>query len=268
MKKITTILMVFILMLTGCQSVENKAITVSGSTSVEEFMTNVIAPAYNSESGNTIEYQSVGSTAGIKNAITGTTTFGTSSRDLKTDEETSSLTQEILAIDGIAIIVNPNNSLEDITKEDLIKIYSGEITNWNQVGGADQEIQVVSREEGSGTRGAFEELLEIEGKITTNATIANGNGNVANTVAQNNAAIGYISFETLYANKDKVQGVKLDGVEPSASEVQNGNYDLSRPFVMVYDQAKLTDNDKEFIEFIQNNKKSLAPEAGLIEASN
>ncbi len=268
MKKITIVLLAFILILTGCQSSENKAITISGSTSVEEFMTNVVAPAYNADTGNTIEYQSVGSTAGIKNAMSGTTTFGTSSRDLKADEQESGLSQEIIAIDGIAIIVNPNNSLNDITKDDLIKIYRGEITNWNQIGGNNQEIQVVSREEGSGTRGAFEELLDIEGKITTDATIANGNGNVANTVAQNEAAIGYISFETLYANKDKVQGLKLDGVEPSASEVQKGNYNLSRPFVMVYDENKLTENDKLFIEFIQNNKKSLAPEAGLIEASN
>ncbi len=267
MKKLVAVLSLFVLVLAGCGASGSEPITISGSTSVEEFMTNVIAPAYESETGNTIEYQSIGSTAGIKNATSGTTTFGTSSRDLKDEEKNAGLTEDVLAIDGIAIISNPNNSIKDISKEDLMKVYTGEITNWKELGGKDQEIQVVSREEGSGTRGAFEELLGIEGEVSTDATIANGNGNVANTVAQNDAAIGYISFETLYSNKDKVQGLKLDGVEPSASEVQAGNYALSRPFVMIYKDENLTDTDKEFIKFLDENKASLAPEAGLIEAT-
>ncbi len=267
MKRILGILTIFTIILAGCGASSNQAVTISGSTSVEEFMTNTIAPAYESKTGNNIEYQSIGSTAGIKNAINGTTTFGTSSRELTSDEKNSGLTEDILAIDGIAIVVNPNNQVENISASDLVKIYTGQITNWKDLGGKDQEIQVVSREEGSGTRGAFEELLNIEGKVTTDATISDGNGNVASTVSQNDAAIGYISFETLYANNDKVKGLKLDGVEPTAVNVQAGKYKLSRPFIMVYLADSLTDQDRDFIKFLDENKASLAPEAGLIEAT-
>ncbi len=268
MRKILALVSIFVLVLAGCGSNGNdKAISISGSTSVEDFMNNTIKPAYEDKTGNTIEYQSNGSSAGIKAAQNGTTTFGTSSRDLTQDEIDSGLQQEVLAIDGIAVIVNPANEVSDLTSDQIKDIYTGKITNWKDVGGKDGDIQVVSREEGSGTRSAFEELLGIEGKVSEDATISDGNGNVANTVAENESAIGYISFETLYSNQDKVKGLKLDGVEPTAKNVQADKYALSRPFLLVYMEDNLDDTDKEFIKFIQDNKADLAPEAGLIEAT-
>ncbi len=269
MKKILSLITLFILVLAGCGASDSSGpITIQGSTSVEEFMTSVIAPAYESDTGNTIEYQANGSSAGIKAAQDGVSTFGTASRDLTSDEVESGLTQVELAIDGIAIVVNPNNSVEDLTLDQLKDIYTGKITNWSELGGKDKEIQVVSREDGSGTRSAFEEILGIEGEVSESATISDGNGNVANTVASNDAAIGYISFETMYSNKDKISPVMLDGVEPSAANVQSGDYALSRPFLLVYMEENLSDTDQEFIDYLQANKADLAPEAGLIASTN
>lgn len=268
MKKILSLITLFIFVLAGCGSSEETGpVAIQGSTSVEEFMTGVIAPAYESEMDNTIEYQANGSSAGIKAAQDGVSDFGTASRELTDDEVASGLTQEELAIDGIALVVNPNNEVTDLTVDQVIGIYTGAITNWSELGGIDQDIQVVSREEGSGTRSAFEELLDIEGQVSESATISDGNGNVANTVASNDAAIGYISFETMYANKDKVAPINLDGVEPSAANVQSGDYALSRPFLLVYMEENLTQTDQEFLKFIQDNKAELAPEAGLIEST-
>ncbi len=267
MKKLLSLVTLFILVLAGCSSEGSGSITIQGSTSVEEFMTGVIAPAYESETGNTIEYQANGSSAGIKAAQDGVSTFGTSSRELTTEEVDSGLSQVELAIDGIAIVVNPNNPVSDLTLDQLVDIYTGKITNWSEVGGEDKEIQVVSREEGSGTRSAFEEILDIEGNISESATISDGNGNVANTVASNDSAIGYISFETMYSNSDKVTPVKLNGVEPNAKNVQSGDYELSRPFLLVYMDENLSEQDQQFIDYIQANKASLAPEAGLIEST-
>ncbi len=268
MKKILALVSVFVLILAGCGSNDkDKAISISGSTSVEDFMNNTIKPAYEDKTANTIEYQSNGSSAGIKAAQNGTTTFGTSSRDLTKDEVDSGLQQEVLAIDGIAVIVNPANGVSDLTSDQIKDIYTGKITNWKDVGGKDGDIQIVSREDGSGTRSAFEELLGIEGKVSEDATISDGNGNVANTVAENESAIGYISFETLYSNQDKVKGLKLNGIEPTAKNVQADKYALSRPFLLVYMEDNLDDTDKEFIKFIQENKADLAPEAGLIEVN-
>ncbi len=267
MKRLLSLVGLFILILAGCGADGSGSVTIQGSTSVEEFMTGVIAPAYESESGNTVEYQANGSSAGIKAAQDGVSTFGTSSRELTDEEVDSGLSQVELAIDGIAIVVNPNNSVTDLTLDQLVDIYTGKVTNWSELGGDDQDIQVVSREEGSGTRSAFEEILDIEGKVSESATISDGNGNVANTVASNDAAIGYISFETMYSNSDKVNPVKLNGVEPSAQNVQSGDYELSRPFLLVYMEENLSDTDQEFIDYIQANKASLAPEAGLIEST-
>lgn len=269
MKKLLTLVSLFILVLTGCgtSNSSNSSITIQGSTSVEEFVKGVIAPAYEKETNKKIEYQANGSSAGIKAAQDGVSTFGTSSRSLTEDEVASGLKQEELAVDGIALVVNPKNEVKDLTSKQIIDIYTGKITNWQEVGGKDEQIQVVSREEGSGTRSAFEELLSIENQVDESATISDGNGNVANTVASNENAIGYISFETMYANKDKVSAIKLDGVEPSAKTVQSADYKLSRPFILVYKEENLSDDDREFIDYLQKNKASLAPEAGLIESN-
>ena len=126
-----------------------------------------------------------------------------------------SLTEKVLAYDGIAVVVHPSNTVTDLTVEQVQKIYKGEITNWSEVGGEDAEIAVVSREDGSGTRGAFEEIVDFEDALTAGALIKDGNGNVQATVAETPLAIGYVSFTYL---DDTIKGLKIEGVEPTVEK--------------------------------------------------
>lgn len=265
MKRLICGILVVILTLTGCSSDSSSSnITVNGSTSVESFFTETLAPQMEADLGITTEYQATGSSDGIQAAIDGTADFGTASRDLKEDEA-AQLSQEILAYDGIAIIVNPENGVTDLTSEQAAQIFRGEITNWSEVGGNDADIVVVSREEASGTRGAIEELLGFEGELVDGATIADGNGNVASTVAENPNSIGYVSFTTLEANNNEVTGLNIDGAAPIPADVVDGTYPISRPFLIVYREDTLTDTKQEVLDWIVDTGRSLAPDAGLIE---
>ncbi len=265
MKKLVASIVVLVLALTGCGSTqEASAITVNGSTSVESFFTETLAPAISSELGIETEYQATGSSSGIEAAINGSAMFGTSSRSLK-EEEASELDQTVLAYDGIAIIVNKDNSVTDLTSDQVAQIFRGEITNWSEVGGENENITVVSREASSGTRGAIEEILDFENQLVDGAVISEGNGNVASTVAENPNSIGYVSFTTLNDNMDSVSGLNIDGAAPTALDVLNGTYPVSRPFVLVYKEDTLTDDAKEMLEWIKTTGRTLAPDAGLIE---
>ena len=237
-------------------------ITVSGSTSVEpvgvalgdEFM------ALNPDV--TFTYEGIGSSGGVKNANDGTTMIGTASRNIKDSEKEFGMTEQVLAYDGIAVIVNPANEVSDLTLEQVQGIYLGEITNWSEVGGADAEIAVVSREDGSGTRGAFEELVEFEDMLTASAIIKEGNGNVQATVAGNELAIGYVSFTYL---DDTVKGLAIDGVLPSVEAVLDTTYAVSRPFNIVYHEENLTDAAKAWLEWITTDEaKEIISEKGAI----
>lgn len=265
MKKLSIILGALVLILAGCSGSDTQTtISVNGSTSVESFFKETLAPQIKSDLGYDVEYQATGSSDGITAAKEGTADFGTSSRDLEGDE--TSLDSVVMAYDGIAVITNSKNKVTDLTMEQLASIFKGEITNWSEVGGDDADIVVVSREDGSGTRGAFEELVGFENELVDGATIADGNGNVASTVAENPNAIGYVSFTTLEDNSDKVNGLKIDGAEPTPIDVVNDTYPLSRPFLLVYQDANLTDADREVLEWIQTTGVTYAPDAGLIEA--
>ncbi len=265
MKRLSAILAMLILVLVGCSSEpEQTTVSIVGSTSVESFVKETLAPEIKNELGVDIEYQATGSSDGIKAATEGTADFGTSSRELKGDE--TSLSSQILAHDGIAIITNQANEVNELTLEQVTQIYKGEITNWSEVGGADENIVVVSREDGSGTRSAMEELAGFENELVDGATIAEGNGNVASTVAENPNAIGYVSFTTLEDNSDTVSGVTINGAEPTPINVQAGTYPLSRPFLLVYQEENLTETDTAVLEWIQTTGVTYAPDAGLIEA--
>jgi len=238
-------------------------ITVSGSTSVEkigialgdEFMAMYPDVKYT--------YQGIGSSAGVKNANEGVTMLGTASRNIKDSEKEWGMTEEVLAYDGIAVVVNPaNTAVSNLTMEEIQKIYLGEITNWSQVGGDDAAIVVVSREDGSGTRGAFEELVEFENALTASALISEGNGGVHATVAENEAAIGYISFTYIDA---QVKTVTVEGVEPTVENVLATTYPISRPFMIVYHEANLSDAAKAFLEFTKTDlAKEIIEEKGGI----
>jgi phosphate transport system substrate-binding protein len=195
-------------------------------------------------------YSGTGSSDGIKGATAGTYSFGCASRDLKTEEE-GSLTELIFAFDGIAVIVNPANTVKNLTTEQVQKIYMGEITNWNEVGGADSPIVVVSREDGSGTRGAFEELVKFEEKLKPDATIKEGNGNVQTTVAGNANAIGYVSLT--FVDKT-VTAIDVDSIKATVDNVKNKSYKISRPFLAIYDKSKVDDATMAFLDFLMTTE--------------
>lgn len=266
MKKLTlsVLLLVVVLGLTGCGS-GAETIVINGSTSEEDLFKNTLIPQINNDLGYEVEYQSTGSSSGIESAKNGTASFGTSSRDLTT-EEAEDLDQLVLAYDGIAIVVSKDNKVQNLTKDQVKKIFTGEITNWSEVGGDDSEISVISRESGSGTRTAFEELLDIEDEVTKDAQISDGNGNVATTVAGNVNAIGYVSFSTLAENEDTITGLSIDGVEPTARNVFDKKYTLSRPFLLLYKKDSLTEDEQNLLTWLEQTGKTLVSEAGLIEA--
>lgn len=227
-------------------------IVITGSTSVEKILNDMIDEYQALNPGVKINYTGTGSSAGISDTIAGTNTIGASSRDLKAEEKSDKIHEEIFAYDGIAVVVNPANGAKDIKTEDLAKIFSGQITNWKDLGGKDAEIVVVSREGSSGTRDAFEELIGLEdaGGLTESATVVEGNGNEQTTVAGNENAIGYVSFSYV---DETVKELTVNGVEPTAENAKNKSYSLSRPFLFLYNDDKVTPEAKAFIEYAKGD---------------
>jgi len=263
-KKVLGIIMVFmiaVLVFTACarpvedsQGETQQNITVNGSTSVQP-LAEELAKAFKVKNANVkIDIQGGGSGVGIKSANDGVVDIGMSSRDLKTEEK--NLKEFKIAVDGIAIIVNPANEVTNLTMEQIQKIYIGEITDWSQVGGKAGKITVVTREEGSGTRGAFIELTGVEmkegdkkiDKTTATAITQGSTGGVMTSVASDPNTIGYASFGTAKENT----GIKLlsvDGVETTADNIYAGSYKISRPFLMLTKEEP-TGAVKEFIDYI------------------
>lgn len=223
-------------------------ITITGSTSVEKILLEMADEfmAYNPEV--TIQYTGTGSSAGIEDAILGVNNLGASSREVKDTELEQGIEDIVFAYDGIALVTHPSNPVADLSLEQVLKIYSGEITNWNEVGGNDAPIIVISREGASGTRGAFEELIKLKDVgLTENSTIIEGNGNMQAAVAGNENAIGYVSFSFI---DDTVKAFTIEGVTANADEVKAAKYPLSRPFLFVYQPDTLSDVTKAFLEYI------------------
>ncbi len=223
-------------------------ISISGSTSVGPLM-GKLAEKYEKDNSNvSIEINEVGSSAGIKDAINGVSDIGMSSRELKS-EEASEVKPTTIAYDGIAIITNKNNPIKNLTMNEIKDIYTGKITNWSEIeGGKDAPIVVVSREEGSGTRDAFQEIIGYESEeLVANSLITNGTGSIKQTVIGNKNAIGFVSFEYL---DDEVNIVNVDNVEPKAEMVQAEKYKISRPFIVVSKEGNLSEEKQEFIDFI------------------
>lgn len=241
------------------------SINAGGSTSVEKAAKTALEEFVALNPEVTFEYDATGSSAGIKNVKDGTYKLGFSSRELK-DEEKQGIEYKVIALDGIALVVNPNNKVENITLEQIKGIFTGEIKNWSELGGADADIVVVSRENGSGTRGAFEEIAKIGELLTEKAIIKSGNGEVASYVAGEPNAIGYTSFVTLESNTDKIKGLQVETVKPVVVNVQNQTYKLSRPFIMVYDSNKVNEAEKAFIDFLFTEEgQDALEEAGAIK---
>lgn len=223
-------------------------LSLAGSTSMEK-LANALAEAFMEKNQDVrVNAEFTGSSAGIESLIAGRTNIGNASRSLSDEEQKKGAVENVVAIDGIAVILDKDNKVKDLTKDQLVSIYKGEIKNWKEVGGSDQAIVVVGREAGSGTRGAFEELLEIADQCAYSNELES-TGAVLAKVAATKGAIGYVSLDVV----DKtVQSVNVNGVEATEKNILDGKYILSRPFVMATkgELEKQSDLIKAWFSFI------------------
>ena len=240
-------------------------VSTDGSTSMEKVI-GALGEAFTEANGNVnFTYNPTGSGSGIQAVQEGRCDIGLSSRALKDEEKASGLTETILAYDGIAVIVNPENPVEDLTLEDIAKIYTGEITNWSEVGGNDAEIVLIGREAGSGTRSGFEEIVEVKDLCQYRQELSS-TGDVITTVAQNPGAIGYASLASV---KDTVKAVKVAGVAPSEETVKDGTYAIQRPFVLATKTvAQLGQAAQAFFDYVTSTAASeIIVAAGVVPAN-
>ena len=245
-------------LLTGCHR-SSASVIVAGSTSIQPFA-EVLAEEYMIlHPGITIDVQGGGSAAGIMATKSGTTNIGMSSRALKDDE--TGLWYVEIAKDGLAIIVHPDNLVNNLTLEQVRDIYSGKTDNWGLLGGVNSKIHVFTREEGSGTRSSFESLVMGKTEIMARAMVQDSNGAVRQLVADDPNAIGFISLGLV----DKtVKALELDGVIPTREHIIDGSYGLSRPFLFLT-LKEPTGLVKDFIDFTLSEKgRNLLNAEGLI----
>ena len=220
-------------------------VATDGSTSMEKIIGSLGEAFTEMNPDVNFTYNPTGSGTGIQAAIDGTCDIGLSSRALK-DEEKATLTETIVALDGIAIIVNPANPVSDLSVEQIAQIYTGEITNWKDVGGDDLEISRIGREAGSGTRDGFETITDTKEACKYNQELTS-TGDVITTVAGNPNAIGYAS---LSAVKDSVKALTVGGVAPSEETVLDGTYTIQRPFVLATRTGEaLSEAAQAFLDF-------------------
>lgn len=241
MKKIVGVVLALVLCLglTGCGSSDDKGtggdtkdvsgtVRLNGSTSMEKLVNGLAEVIREEYPDLTLESQFTGSSAGVEALLAKTADIGNSSRGLKDAEKQKGVVENIVAIDGIAIITDKENKATNLTKDQLVKIYTGEISNWKEVGGADQKIVVIGREAGSGTRGAFEEILAIADKCK-HAQEIDSTGAVVAKVSTTAGAIGYVSLDVV---DETTKALTVDNVKASEATIKDGSYTLQRPFVM------------------------------------
>jgi len=272
LKKIITVLCAAVMALSlfaGCGQKANDngtttdgTVSTDGSTSMEKVIGALGESFMEANSGTTFTYNPTGSGSGIQAVSEGRCDIGLSSRALKDDEKASGLKETIVALDGIAIIVNPQNPVKDLSLEQIAKIYTGEITNWKDVGGEDAEIVLIGREAGSGTRDGFESITETKDACQYRQELTS-TGDVITTVSQNPNAIGYAS---LAAIKDSVKALTVNGVAPTEATVKDGTYLVQRPFVLVTKEgAALSETAQKFFDFATSaDAASIISAAGAV----
>ena len=266
MKKFISLMVVAILVLSmfaGCGKTTG-SVTTDGSTSMEKVI-GALGEAFQNDTGISFTYNPTGSGSGIKAVQEGRCDIGLSSRHLKAEELEAGLSGNILAYDGIAIIVNPENPVSDLSLEIIAKIYTGEITNWSEVGGNDVEIVLIGREAGSGTRDGFESITDTEDACKYRQELTS-TGDVITTVSQNPGAIGYASVASV---KDSVKALKVDGVAPTEETIKDGSYVVQRPFVLVTkSDTKLSDAAQKFFDYITSaDANEIISAAGVVPAN-
>lgn len=268
MKKLITLMMMAVLTvcaLAGCGGTQTTgSVATDGSTSMEKVI-GALGEAFQNDTGIGFTYNPTGSGSGIKAVQEGRCDIGLSSRDLKAEEKEAGLSGTVLAYDGIAIIVNPANSVEDLSLETIAKIYTGEITNWSEVGGNDAEIVLIGREAGSGTRDGFESITDTEDACLYRQELTS-TGDVITTVSQNPGAIGYASVASV---KDTVKAVTVDGVAATEENIKNGSYVVQRPFVLVTQTGvELSDAAFKFFTYITSaDANEIISAAGVVPAN-
>ncbi len=272
MKKIITVLCAAVMALSlfaGCGQKANDSgttaggtVATDGSTSMEKVIGALGESFMEANKGTTFTYNPTGSGSGIQAVSEGRCDIGLSSRALKDDEKASGLKETIVALDGIAIIVNPQNPVKDLSLEQIARIYTGEITNWKDVGGEDAEIVRIGREAGSGTRDGFESITETKDACQYRQELTS-TGDVITTVSQNPNAIGYAS---LAAIKDSVKALTVNGVAPTEATVKDGTYLVQRPFVLVTKEgAALSETAQKFFDFATSaDAASIISAAGAV----
>ena len=251
-------------LLTGCSDSDSGTVATDGSTSMEKVIGTLGEAFEQKNEGITFTYNPTGSGSGIKAVQEGRCDIGLSSRALKEEEKSDGLTETILAYDGIAIVVNPENPVADLSVEQIADIYTGKINNWSQVGGNDGEIVRIGREAGSGTRDGFETITGTEQACKYRQELTS-TGDVITTVSSNPDAIGYAS---LAAIKDNVKPIAVGGVTPSEAAVKDGSYVVQRPFVMVTKaDGNLSDAAQKFFDFaLSEDAVDLISRAGAVAA--
>ncbi len=238
-------------------------LSLSGSTSMKKVCEALAETFMEKYPDVTVTVEYTGSGAGIESVTNKMVDIGNSSRALKDTEKEKGVVENVIAIDGIAVITNNSNEAENLTKEDLIKIYTGEIKNWKELGGKDENIVVLGREAGSGTRGAFEELLGIVDSCVYAGEL-DSTGGVKAKVASTEGTIGYVSLDVV---DDTVKALKLDGVEATEANIKAGSYLLSRPFVMATNGEISAQNEivQTWFDYIKSAKgQEVIKSVGLI----
>ncbi len=250
---------------TAAATVSGK-VTTDGSTSMEKVILALGESFKEEHKGITFSYNPTGSGAGIKAVQEGRCDIGLSSRSLKDEEKASGLEETVLAYDGIAMIVNPQNPVEDLDVETIAKIYKGEITNWKEVGGNDAEIVLIGREAASGTRDGFESITGTKDACKYRQELTS-TGDVITTVSQNPDAIGYASLAAL---KDSVKALKVGGVTPTEETVKDASYVLQRPFVLVTKKdTKLSESAQVFYNYATSaGVAEIISKAGAVAANS
>lgn len=254
----------FVCTIVGCGSGNREIVATDGSTSMNKVI-GALGEAFEADTGIVVTYNATGSGAGIQAVQEGRCDIGLSSRNLKTEEKANDLAETVLAYDGIAIIVNPDNPVSDLGIEIIAKIYTGEIKNWKEVGGNDAEVVLIGREAGSGTRDGFESITDTADKCKYRQELTS-TGDVITTVASNPAAIGYASLASV---KDTVKILMVDGVAPSESTIKDGSYTVQRSFVLVTRKdTALSENARKFFDYITSEAANgIIGNAGVVPAN-
>lgn len=240
-------------------------ISVIGSTTIQPLAESISDLLNKTQPDLTVEIQGNGSGPGIKAIIDGTADIGMASRELKEEEKSQGIDEHIVAYDGIALIVNPKNKVENLTSQQIKDIFEGTITNWKEVGGNDAEIIVVSREAGSGTRGAFEEIIKLTKKdgeavvssLKSDALIQEGNGAIKASLASKENAISYMSEGYI---DESVKALKVDNVECTVDNIKTGSYKVSRPLLLIT-KGELSKETKSYIDcFLSDEGQTIVSE--------